>query len=196
MSWEVSAGDFLSDHPTKDLERVSNHGDRTEESLNLSLDARPQGRNSVGPHSSQLLSGPLLNCSSARSPYAACGPSKPRCWGSNTTLFGCKHSLSGHLTVSLLAASIHHVNEALSPTLKRRKLKTTATSCHMAPTQACRSIQDGETHVSEPRLHILCPFGYQPPLSQSLVGLELTSKARLSGQRRIILLSPCSRHWG
>lgn len=49
---------------------------------------------------------------------------------------------------------MHHVNEALSPTLKRRKLKT-ANACHMAPTQACGDIQDGETCLSDPSLQIV-----------------------------------------
>ena len=51
---------------------------------------------------------------------------------------------------------MHHVNEALSPTLKRRKLKT-ANACHMAPTQACGDIQDGDTILSDSSLHIPCP---------------------------------------
>lgn len=56
---------------------------------------------------------------------------------------------------------MHHVNEALSPTLKRRKLKT-ANACHMVPTQACRDIQGGETYLSEPSLHFPSPSGCLP----------------------------------
>lgn len=57
---------------------------------------------------------------------------------------------------------MHHVNEALSPTLKRRKLKTTATECHVVPAEACRDTRDGGEYISEPFPHILCPPRCQP----------------------------------
>lgn len=124
----------------------------------------------------------LSSCCQAPFPYAAPGLSKAHCCGSNATLFGCKHSLSGHLTVSLLPASMHHVNEALSPTLKRRKLKT-ENACHMAPTQACGDIQDGETCLSDPSLHIPCPFRC-PPQKCSRPPLRQVSPARSLPDRR------------